>query len=226
MLIAETLALVALDPASGKVRAKLARAQHQDALAVALLIELATQMRLGLRGEVVVILDNLPSRHPLLTACLKIARAHSGMLTPKLLLHKVSSKLPRLREDLLDALVRRDILHPSKRRFWIFGKKTYPVRSSQAQNEGLIEIKRCANGENSKLHGIALLGLVCATGIVDQLLTYEEAEDAKSRLRLLQEEIAAELSANNAMIDSDEIVELHSIALMEQLYLLINDSLK
>ncbi len=226
MLIAETLALVALEPSTGKVRAKLVRAQHQDALAGALLIELATQMRLGLRGKVVVILDNMPSRHPLLTACLKIARAHSGLLTPVQLLQKVSSKLPRLREDLLDALVRRDILHPSKRKYWIFGEKTYPVRSSQAQNEGLTEIKRCANGENSKLHGIALLGLVCATGIADQLLTYDEAEDAKSRLRLLQGEIAAEIAANSETIDGDDIVELHSIALMEQLYLLLRDLLK
>jgi len=226
MLIAETLALVALEPSSGKVRAKLLRAQHQDALAGALLIELATQMRLGLRGEVVVILDHLPSRHPLLTACLKIARAHSGLLTPKLLLQQVSSQLPRLREDLLDALVRRDVLHASKRKFLFFGEKTYPVRSAQAQNEGLLEIKRCANGENSKLHGIALLGLVCATGIADQLLTFEEAEDAKARLRLLQGEIAAEIAANSETIEGDDIVELHSIALMEQLYLLIESKLK
>jgi len=226
MLIAETLALVALEPSTGKVRTKLLRAQHQDALAGALLIELATQMRLGLRGEVVVILDHLPSRHPLLTACLKIARAHSGLLTPKLLLQQVSSRLPRLREDLLDALVRRDILHAGKRKFWIFGEKTYPVRSAQAQNEGLLEITRCANGENSKLHGIALLGLVCATGMADQLLTFEEAEDAKARLRLLQGEIAAEIAANSETIEGDDIVELHSIALMEQLYLLIESKLK
>jgi len=226
MLIAETLALVAIEPGSGKVRTNLLRAQHQDALAGALLIELATQMRLGLRGEVVVILDNLPSRHPLLTACLKIARTHSGLLTAKLLLEKVSSKMPRLRNDLLDALVRRDVLHASKREFWIFGKKNYPVRSIQAQNEGLLAIKRCANGENSKLEGIALLGLVCATGIADQLLTFEEAEDAKARLRLLQSEIAAEIEANSEAIKGDEIVELHSIALMEQLYQLIESKLK
>jgi hypothetical protein len=213
MLIAETLALVALDPLTGETRGKLSKAHSQTALACGLLIELATQMRLGLRGDVVVILDNLPSRHPLLTACLKVARRYSGLLSPEQLMQKVSSDLPRLRDDLLDALYRRDILHPPKRKFWLFGTKRYLIRSTQAQNEGLEAIKKCANGENSKLNGIALLGLACATGVIDHLLVHDEAEEAKARLRLLHDEISIELDVHN-----EELGELHSIALMERLY--------
>jgi hypothetical protein len=214
MLIAETLALIALDTASGRTKERFARAHYQFTLANALLMELATQMRLGLRGDRVVVLDNLPSRHMLLTSCLKTARAHSGLLSPRAMVERVARELPQLRDDLLDALVRRDILHPPVRAFKLFGAKRYAVRSTQAQNEGFDEIRRCAIGENSKLHGIALLSLSAASGVLDQLLTHNEVEDAKARLRTLHEEIAAELANDDGL----ELGELHSIALMERLY--------
>jgi hypothetical protein len=214
MLIAETLSLIALDPLSGQTRAKLAALHDQRLLACALLMELAVQTRIGLRHGVVVVLDTLPSRHPLLTATLRSISRASGQLSPHAAIEQAARELPQLRDDLLDALVRRDILHPPKRAFGFFGRRNYPVRSTQAQSEGLEVLRRAALGLDTSLTALAMLALGSATGAIDQLLTFDEAEAAKSRLRQLRDEIREQLAQSDEQLD-----EIYAIALLEALEL-------
>lgn len=221
MLIVEALALIALDAKSGEVRSKLAQVHDQRVLAAGLLMELAVQTRLGLRKKVVVVLDTLPSRHPLLTACLRIIRDASGQLSASQAITLTAAQLPHLRTDLLDGLVRRDILHEPRRTFGLFGRRLYPVRSQQAQGEGLATLRRAASGEGTSLQDLALLSLGCATGAIVQLLLQEEAEAAAARMLLLREEIQAELAESEEQMD-----EYYSIALLEGLELALNQLLK
>jgi hypothetical protein len=220
VLIAETLSLIALEPASGQTRGKLAVLHAQPLLACALLMELAVQTRIGLRNEVVVVLDTLPSRHPLLTTCLKALTRYSGHLSPQAAIELAAKALPQLREDLLDALVRRDILHPPKRAFGLFGRRNYAVRSSQAQAEGLQELKRAATGENTSLAALAMLGLGTASGAIEHLLTFEESEAAKARQRQLRDEIREQLEQNEELSD-----DLYAVALLEALELALEQRL-
>lgn len=212
MLIAEHFVLVALDPASGEVRPNLAQAHRQRFLAATLLMELAVQTRLGLRDDVVVVLDALPSRHPLLTACLQLVRPLSGQLTPTEMLGRATRQLPNLREELLGALVRRDVLHPPRRRFRWFGPKRYPVRSMQAQNESLDRLHRAATGAETDLLSIAFLMLAQSSGLARQLLLPEEANEAATRVDVLRQEIRLDLSLNAEWLD-----EHYSVALVDAL---------
>ena len=214
MLFAETLSLIALDPLSGQTRPKLAPLHDQRMLACALLMELAVQTRIGLRNGVVVVLDTLPSRHPLLTAALRSVVRASGQLSPQSAIEHTARELPQLRDDLLDALVRRDILHTPKRSFGFFGRRNYPVRSNQAQIGCLEELRRAAVGIDTSLSALAMLALGSATGAIDQLLTFDEAESAKARLRQLREEIRDQLADSDEQLD-----EIYAIALLEALEL-------
>lgn len=213
MLIAEHLALIALDPVAGEARPNLRRAHEQRFLAACLLMELGVQTRLGARGEVVVVLDTLPSRHPLLTQALRIVRDCSGRLEADAAIHRVAQGIPRLRDELLEALVRRDILHPARRRhFNLFGRKLYAVRSMQAQNEAMDQLHQAAVGTRNDLRSLAMMLLAHASGLARQLLTAHEAEEASSRVDLLLEEIELELTHNAELLD-----EQYSIQLMARL---------
>lgn len=209
MLIAEHLALIALDPLSGLARASLKQAHDQRFLAACLLMELGVQTRLGARGDVVVVLDTLPSRHPLLTQALRIVRDASGRMEAVDAIKRVASGIPRLREELLDALVRRDILHPSrKQHFNLFGIRMYPVRSMQAQNEAMDQLHQAAVGTRNDLKSLAMMLLAHASGLARQLLTAHEAEEASSRVDLLLEEIELELAHNAELLDEQFSIQL------------------
>lgn len=213
MLIAEHLALVALEPTIGLARRSLRQVHDQGFLAACLLMELAVQTRLGARGEVLVVLDSLPSRHPLLTRTLKVVRESSGLLEAEQAIKLVAARIPHLRNELLEALERRDLLHPSRRRYFgLFGERMFPVRSMQAQNEALDRLHRAAVGAQNDLHGLAMLFLCHVSGLNHRLLTAEEAEEARARIELMRAEIALELQHNAELLD-----EQYSIQLMVKL---------
>jgi hypothetical protein len=220
MLLAEILALIAVEPLNGETRAKLSMLHRQDVLTSALLMELAAQSRVGMKDRHVVVLDTLPSRHPLLTACLRLVAKHSGLLSAEQMITRLASELPALREDLLDGLVRRDILHPPTRKYRLFGTKFYPLRSTQAQNECLKRFSDAAVGVDSSMSGLALLALACATLAADHLLTFDDAESAKARLRELREEISSALATDAAPGD-----EVYATALLEAVDLAIRQRL-
>lgn len=221
MLIAEHLALIALEPLSGVARPALKQAHEQRFLAACLLMELGVQTRLGARGDVVVVLDTLPSRHPLLTHALRIVRDASGRIEAATAITRVAQGIPRLREELLDALVRRDVLHPSRRlHFNLFGPRLYPVRSMQAQNEAMEQLHQAAVGTRNDLRSLAMMLLAHASGLARQLLTAHEAEEASSRVDLLLEEIELELAHNAELLD-----EQYSIQLMAKLAQALRPSL-
>ena len=59
-----------------------------------------------------------------------------------------------------------------------------------------------------------MLALGSATGAIDQLLTFEEAQSAKARLQQLREEIRDQLAESDEQLD-----EIYAIALLEALEL-------
>lgn len=214
MLLAEVLALIAVEPMQGETRSKLEPLHRQDVLTAALLMELAVQSRIGLKDQRVVVLDTLPSRHMLLTACLRSVEKHSGLLRADQMMDRVARELAPLREDLLEGLARRDVLHQAVHRFKWFGRKRYPVRSTQAQGECLKQFNAATIGVDSSMAGLAMLALGCATGAVDHLLTFEQAEESKARLRELHTEISEALSDETNSSD-----EFYSMSLLEALSL-------
>ena len=220
MLIAETLCLVALDPLSGQSRTNLQLLHSQPVLATAVLMELAVQNRIGLRNDVVVLLDNLPSRHPLLTVCLKLISQVSGQLSAAQAIQHTCKILPQLDSDLLEGLVRRDILHPPKGAWLWLRSKNFPVRSIQAQNEAIERTRTAVTGEDTSFSALAVLNLACATRVVDQLFTFDEAESAKARFREMREEIREQLAHETEHLD-----DFYAVSVLEALALALEHRL-
>lgn len=220
MLIAESLCLVALDPLSGQPRSNLQLLLSRPVLATAVLMELAVQNRIGLRNDVVVMLDNLPSRHPLLTVCLKIISQVSGQFSPSQAIQHTCKLLPQLDADLLEGLVRRDILHAPKGAWLWLRSKNFPVRSIQAQNEAIERARTAISGEDTSFAALAMLTLACATHVVDHLFTFDEAETAKARFREMREEIRDQLAH-----ESEHLDDFYAVSLLEGLALALEHRL-
>jgi hypothetical protein len=212
MLIAETVVLLALETASGEVRPALRHLHEKRLLVSALMMELAVQTRIGLRHNRVVVLDRLPSRHPLVTAALQALVPVSGQLQLEPAIAHTERAVPGLLDDVLEGLVRRDWLHPAKRKYRIFGRKLYAVRSTQAQGEALELVKRAVRGEDNSLSALAMLVLMSASGSLDQLFVPEQAAEARTRLTHLTEEINEQLAG-----DFEQDDQLLAIALIATL---------
>lgn len=209
MLLAEHLCLIALEPASGLPRKGCAAALSRPMLCAALLTELAVQTRLGLRDGRVILLDELPSRHLLLTESLRAIREVNGKLDPADAIRYIGRRVGGLPWEVLDGLVRRDILHAVERRWWWFGPRRYRVRSLQAQNEALEALHEAAVGRRNSLEAVAMLALALGAGVTRALLTPIEHAEAQARMDLLMTEIEQELASNAELLDTH-----YSIALM------------
>lgn len=209
MLLAEHLTLVALEPTSGLARPGCSAVLARDLASAALLTELAVQSRLGSRAGRVIVLDDLPSRHRLLTEALHAIRRVDGRLNAAQAIRYTGRAVRGLPWELLDGLVRRDILHSCERRWRWFGGRRYRVRSRQAQNEALEALHEAAVGRRNSLEAVAMLALALSSGLVRALLTEAEHAEADARMTLLLSEIEQELSANAELLDTH-----YSIALM------------
>lgn len=209
MLLAEHLCLIALEPASGWPRPGCAAALTRPIMSAALLTELAVQTRLGLRQGKVIVLDELPSRHLLLTETLHAMRDANGKLDPAQAIRYIGRQLRGLPWEVPEGLVRRDILHVGERRWWLWGRRRYRVRSLQAQNEALEALHEAAVGRRNSLEAVAMLALALGVGLAQALLTPQEHAEAGERMTLLLSEIEQELASNAELIDTH-----YSIALM------------
>ena len=163
MLLAERLALLLLDPRRGSVQAD--SALHlQTLFSAALLADLVLLGRLRARAGHCYMDDALPPAHPLLSELQRLLGA--GPLTASACLARVSHGLPRLRERLLDALARRDLVHRVPRiRLLPRAGLRYPLRSQQAHAQILADLQHAARTTTSGMD-FALLILADSAGLL------------------------------------------------------------
>ena len=163
MLLAERLALLLLDPRRGSVQAN--SALHlQTLFSAALLADLVLLGRLRARAGHCYMDDALPPAHPLLSELQRLLGA--GPLTASACLARTSHGLPRLRERLLDALARRDLVHRVPRiRLLPRAGLRYPLRSQQAHAQVLTDLQHAARAATSGVD-YALLILADSAGLL------------------------------------------------------------
>jgi hypothetical protein len=189
MLIAEHFLLIACDPISG-VPTWPRRTQDVDQLAAAaLLMDLALQHRVRIRDSLLHADARVPLTHPLLAEALHTLDTHP--LPVASALNLVARRLSPLPEHVLEGLFRRDLVHRTESRRWLFRKQVrYPLRSMQARNEAIQSLRHAIN-TNEDLHGLELLLLADVAGLLPLHLDAREHELATQRLLALNRADAA-----------------------------------
>jgi Golgi phosphoprotein 3 GPP34 len=193
MLIAEHFFLIACDPNSGLPTFSRRTQGAGQLAAAALLLDLAMQRRLRMRDSLLHADASVPLTHPLLTDVLRVLGGNP--LPPVSAMRLVARRLNPLPQHVLDGLFRRDLVHKTKTRRWLFWKQVrYPLRSVQARNEALLSLRNAIHSEDD-LHGMALMLLADIAGLLPHLLDAREHDLAAKHL----------LAWNQADPQADEI---------------------
>ncbi len=195
MLIGEDLLLMSLDVESGLPLPGLAVVQAPMFLSACLLAELAVQKQVGWTPQGVHVVDDLPNFHPLIDETLRAIKAR-GVQPTGAMISTTRYGVSRVVARHFDSLVDRGLLHPgSSKRYWLFGARRYPVRSTRARNEALAHLRDAAIGERTSMRSVALLMLANSIRATERLLEEAEVNEAQARASTLSEEIRADLPA-------------------------------
>ncbi|MGE4071463.1 MAG: GPP34 family phosphoprotein [Lysobacterales bacterium] len=189
MLLGEDFLLLSLDVGSGLPLPGLAVLQRPAFLAACLLAELAVQKQVGWNPDGVQIFDELPSYHALISQALDALR-RTPAANPADAIRTIGRELGDLRSQLLDSLISRGLLHEGgRRRYWLFGQRRYPVRSTRARNEAMEHLMEATTGRSASMRSTALLLLADATAANGHLLTAVQANEASARATALIQEV-------------------------------------
>lgn len=178
MLLAERLLLLLLDMPTGTVRTH--RGTHESTLcAAALLIELAAQRRLASAASLLRGAADLPAPDPLLDETRRQLARHP--LPPAAAIAAIERQTAPLSHHLLDRLHRRDLLH--RERGWRFWQPPrYPLRSHQARNEVVDQLRHAAADAAPPIDALGLLLLADLAGVLPNFLGAADYERAAAAL--------------------------------------------
>lgn len=168
VLIAEQLMLLSIDPARGVIQTSRNHVDIEVLAAAALLLDLAEQKRLRFNADFVAIDTHLPVSHVLLTTAAH-AIGDQGLRIDAALDLLVARMAPISRQ-LLDGLVRRDLLHRVRASWWPGSGYRYPLRSLQARNEASTELMAATGTGSPTLRATGLLLLVDLAGCLANVL--------------------------------------------------------
>ena len=177
MLLAEDVLILTIDPAGGLVGDS-ANACGRDAIARALLIDLAVLGAVSLEQGKLRVIDPLPQSHRLLTFTLRVLG--DAQYHPDAAVARIRRRMWSVRSDLMDGFERLGIVHrlPGTL-FGRFGRARFALQSTQTRAERVALLKRgCQTPSIDDLPAVALALLCESLGLAEHFVGSE------SRLRL------------------------------------------
>ncbi len=184
MLIAEHFFLIACDPRTGMLSWPRRGLDAGELVAAAILVDLAALERVHLHDTRLRADSQMPLNHPLLSEAMELLGGKNATVAEAMDL--ITRSMAPLPPKILDALFRRDLVHRIEFRDWRLRKRLrYPLRSVQARNEALQLLQSAAHADDT--HGLALLLLSDASGILPKYLNAHDHAPAVKRLLALNQ---------------------------------------
>lgn len=186
VLIAEQLVLLCIDSRTGALEIAHDRADIDHLAAAALVLDLAERRHLRYNAGYVALDADLPINHPQLVAAERVLAGFGSGLALEAAIELIEARITSLAEGLLESLFRRDVLHRQRSAWLPWAAKRYPLRSLQAHNEAIQEIRNAASlTPVSTLRALGLLILVEGAGRLAAVLDASGHERATRRLDLI-----------------------------------------
>lgn len=193
MLLGEDLLLLSLDVSSGLPAPGLEVLQRPLFLAACLLAELAMQKQVGWNPDGIQIFDKMPNYHPLISEALEALR-RTPAANPADAIRAIGDAIGHLHQRHIDSLIDRGLLHQGgRRRYWLFGRRGYPVRSTRARNEAIDHLQEATSGRSYSMRSTALLLLSDATAVNIHMQSAVQANEASTRAAALIQEVRQHL---------------------------------
>jgi golgi phosphoprotein 3 len=188
----DELLLLALHDEKGSV-VPAAVAPLNGALMGAILMELALMGRIQEIPNGNIIADPSPTGDPLLDEVLRRIADADEPRSPSYWVGRLAGTTPRLKDRLLDGLVTRGILERrEKRTLWIFRSHTFPLVDTALEQRLRDRLRAVVlEGQAPDRRTAALIGLVRACNLIDELFAPHERPQAHRRIAELTSEEAA-----------------------------------
>jgi Golgi phosphoprotein 3 len=187
----EELLLLALHDDKGSVIPAAARVLN-GALIGAVLMELGLLGRLREDHNGALLADPTPTGNQILDeASAWIAQADRPRM-PSYWVGRLAGRMPRLKDRLLEQLVSRGILERRERRIlWLFPSRSFPLADAAVEQQTRERLRAVVlDGQSPDQRTSALLGLVRACNLTDELFAPHERSQAKRRIAELTSEEA------------------------------------
>jgi hypothetical protein len=187
--LAEELMLLALKDEKGSVIMSASTALPYG-LAGALLLDLFFRQKITFNGKTVEVVDPAPTGDTLLDETLALISGTEKHKTAKYWVQKIERKIKKLRDRIADQLVQKEILKPEEHRLlWVFQYQRYPTVNISPEMEIRQRIRNIVllnHPPDDKDR--ALISLVKACSLVNEIFSGEERRQAKKRIKEITEE--------------------------------------
>jgi hypothetical protein len=182
LTLAEELLLVALDDERGSML-PLPPFSMEVACAAALIMDLTLLGRIDTDAERLMVISSAPTGSSLLDDVLAQVAAEGQVQSTAVWLNRLATGT-ELRDRVLEALVQRGVLRSvEKRLLWVFKTRVYPPASGLEEREVKSRVMALLyTDEIPEPRDALLIGLLRATGLLDELLSRSERHRLAGRI--------------------------------------------
>jgi Golgi phosphoprotein 3 len=188
----EELLLLALHDEKGSVIPSAARVLN-GALIGAVLMELGLLGRLREAPDGALLADPVPTGNDILDEVSQWISDADRPRMPSYWVGRLAGRMPRLKDRLLEQLVSQGILERRERRIlWIFPSRSFPLADAAAEQQARDRVRAVVlDGRSPDQRTAALIGLVRACNLIDEIFAPHERPQAHRRIGEMTGEEAA-----------------------------------
>ncbi len=198
LTISEQLLLLALHDEKGSVVFSASTALPYG-LAGAVLLDLYFLGIIAFEGKHVRVVDARATDSDVLDEALELMRQSTKSREPKYWVSRIQSKVKRLQQRLAEDLVEKQILSKEERKLlWVFTRRRYPTDNAEPEYDIRNAIRNVIlYGQHPSEKEAALISLMSACELVNEVFSKEERKSAKQRIKMLSEgnEVSKAVSA-------------------------------
>lgn len=189
LTLSEKLLLLALHDEKGSVVFSASTALPYG-LAGALLLELYLSKRVEFVDQNIKVVGTQKTDNELLEEALQLIATSDKLRDTKYWLHRIHSKVSKIQQRLAERLVQKKVLSKEEHRFlWVFNYNRYPTQDEAPEQDILEQIKDVVLGSTAaNEEDVALLSLVNACDLVDEVFAKDQRKTAKQRIEQLVKE--------------------------------------
>lgn len=203
LTLAEELLLLGLDDESGEIILSVSTALPYG-IAGALLLDLHLLNKISLNDKFVEVKDSSKTEHPILDEVLNLIKIKEKLEEPKYWIRTINGSVENLIDRIIDGLVVRGVLKKEEKKIlWIIPVDRFPTNDPLPEVHTRILIRSLVleNVEPTE-RTLALLSLVKASNLIDELFLKEERKQASNIINemILDEKIGKAVSDINAEV--------------------------
>ncbi len=185
----EELVLLALNDEKGGFSFRLSRMKFENALAGAVLMDLAFLNRIDTDLDHLILVDRTPTGDPLFDGVVDMIAAEPHPRGAGDWIQEVRFRHPNLRGAFIQKLIDRGILEQAEQKIlWVFKQRRYPVIDNREEKEVKARIRETVLSDAiPDPRDVVLISLMTACDLTDEVFSREERKQALERIEQLSQ---------------------------------------